>query len=138
MCHHSVEVVRKDPLPFPSPCPNLSSGAYLLTPWEETRGGNRAALAASKEGTSKCLPTQKEPHPRERCVDKSPPQEESGGLWGREGRGLLYILQGKPPGYLLLEGSHGVGYLSGYFTIPKAGFLSYTQLGCGSKGFACE
>lgn len=67
------------------------------------------------------------------------PREESGGLWGWEGRGILYLLQLKPPGYLLLEGSHGVVYLSGCFTIPRAGFLSYTHAtGCMSKGFAYE
>ena len=40
---------------------------------------------------------------------------------------------------MLLEGSHGMVYLSGCFTIPRAGFLSYTHAtGSASKGSACE
>lgn len=113
---------------FPTWCISLLGGKL---------GNAKTSLAKCERVVFKRTFTPKQPYLQGRWVGKSP-QEKAEVLWNQDGRCFLYILQLKPPGYLLLEGSHGVDDLSRCFIITRAGFLICIHLGCISEGIPCK
>lgn len=122
----SFQIFCRNPLASPSLYPNFSYQAYLPS-GKRQEERLRLPLQHLSEEHRSVSPLRSSLTPEE-DVWESHPRRSLEALWGQEGRGHLYILQLKPPGYMLLEDSKGAGYLSGCFTISEDEFLSYTHL----------